>query len=555
MTGLPFLFLFLQYIAGAISIVGLSLLATAKFKANPVALSLLAFGICIAVWDILVFFHRIAETADASLTILKASVVIGPFIFGFYFLIFLNIWQVRKINLLCMIPSFFGSVFSLNIISQVTKSDSYGWSYQMQPLKLDTALTIYGATIIYVLAITVVLTYLSLKSPNKNLRKRFLYILTVFILFQVIGLVVTNVLLIQGNPNSPPLGGIFHLATFVAISYAVFSPVKEEALKPKAPEVVTSPEEFLRSLYTSFTQDSRDMLGSRYFQFVTYLRGCGLEKIIDFDGNRLLLITPKKEEIGASQLACLVDKCFFLLERNEVPPKFLEELVAFLNGTYQQIGPELVKVLKKHEEYVKNSEILYKVAQGKFRLLLTPEGYSEEDLERFSSGIGLTHEKLKKTNVLLELSTGKDYLDIVEDFIQECISNGEEVHIFTRKESPMNLKLKGTLNVSFSLLSPSSSKAIKVDEREKVIPTRELSEILGIFLTITRSGKHYAIVFDNLTDFLLLTAFDQTYKMVRHALDLQASSKVHSLFLINKDAHSKEIFAALEPLFHIIVKR
>jgi len=555
MTSLSFLFLFLQYIVGALLIIGLSLLAIAKFKVNPVAVSLLVFGACIAAWDILVFLHRIAETAETSLTILKLSSIISPFIFGFYFLLFLNIWQTRKLNLLCLIPSFVGGAFSTENINEVTPG-AYGWSYRMQPISQGTAVTLYGATIAYMLIIIMVLVYLSLRSPSKNLRKRFLYILTVFILFQVIGLILTNVLFIQINPDFPPLGGILHLATFAAISYTVFYPIrKDTTIIPEVYEAKTALEGFLRSLYTSFIQDDKDVLGSRHFQFVAYLRACGLEEILDLSGSGLLVAAQKKEGLNSSQLACIVDKAFFLLERNEVSPELVGKLIEFLNVTYQQIGAELVAVFKKHEDYVKNSGILYKVAGGRFRLLLAPEGFSEEDLEKFSSSIGFVHEKLERTQVLLEFAAGKDYFGAVEDFVVESLSNGEKVYVFTRRDSQVNVKLKTTDNVSFFLLSPSSSKVAKLGEKETVVPIRMLSDILGIFLTIARSNEHSAIIFDNLTDFMLLTSFEETYKVVRHALDVQASTRTHSLFLVNRDVHSKEILSAFEPLFDIAVKR
>ena len=552
---LPFSFLFFQYILGAAIIIALSLFIIHKFKANTITISLLSFGILIAVWEILVFFHRVAGTAAESLSIFRISGIVGPYIYGFYFLIFLNIWKSRKRNLICLTPSIIGSIISLTFESYEVVPGAYGWAYRRLPVSPNANLAIFGSTAVYMLIIIVVLIYLLAKSPSKDLKAKFLDILLAFVMFQVVGLLVTNVFLIQNNPSFPPLGGLLYLGTFAAISYTIFSPAnKKEVPTSKLITQKTLLSGFLQSLYASFETQSADTLGSKYFRLLPYIKECGLENIIRLDNSQSFRIDERKEEnINASQLSCLVDKTLSLLEKGEVDPKFIGDLIAFIDQTYDKTSVELAGIFKVHENYLRKSQILYKVANGKFQLLFVPEGFDEQDLERFSSPINLIHKELEKTQILFKFSTGKNYAEQIREFVLECLANGEKVYIFTRRESQIHMKLEKIKDVNYFFLSPSTSRILKVGEKEEIIPISDLSQVLGSLMTIKNYGEASAVVFDNLTDILLLTSFEQTYKVARHALDIMVTSRVHSLFLINKDVHDKNIISAFEALYKLAI--
>lgn len=117
----------------------------------------------------------------------------------------------------------------------------------------------------------------------------------------------------------------------------------------------------------------------------------------------------------------------------------------------------------------------------------------------------------------------------------------------------MHTDFSGYQKVYYVFLSTSSSKTLKVNGKETIVPASDISQILGTFITIKNSFEPAAVVFDNLTDIFLLTNFEQAYKMARHALDIQATSGIPMLFLINKEVHGKEIMSTFEALFKIVI--
>ena len=549
----PFITLFIQYIIGSIVVIFLSLRAIQKYKINEVTISLLAFGMTIALWQILVFFHRIAATDTDAINIFRIIGIVHPFAYGFYFLIFLNIWKTRTLNFLCLIPSIVGSGLYGLYVSYKVKLGTYGWSYQQITSGPTFDILIFGSTAAMITVLMATLIYLLTKSP-RDLRKRFLYILFAFVLFQTFGLFVTNFILIQNDPNFPPLGGFLYLATYIIIYYQI-SPSKSyvtPTLKVQT-DIPSALTEVMESFYLNLSIHTVDTLGSKYFKFMSYVRNCGLIDLIKLQEGKVALTTEGlRQPIKPNQILNFIDVSFDLLEKGELDQKYVGSLTNFINNNYDDISVGLVGILKKHERYVKLGKLLYNIGEGKLRLLFAPEDFVNEDLERFSSPLKLTHQELDKKTVLFEFSSDTSYEPKIEDFVREGIANGERVYIFTRMESRVNSRLKNLSEINYIFLSTSPSSVLKFSEKVKIIQITDISQILGSIMSIKYTDEESSIVFDNLTDLLLLTNFEQTYKMTRHALDLQASSRIHSLFLINKDVHSKDIIAAFESLFNVI---
>jgi len=257
--------------------------------------------------------------------------------------------------------------------------------------------------------------------------------------------------------------------------------------------------------------------------------------------------------VKPSQILCLIDTSLTLLEKGELDQAYAENLINFISRNYGEISVDLIGLLKQHEEYLKLNRLLDRIGEGKLRLLFAPEDFKEEDLERFSSSIKSSHKGIFKASVLLEFSSNVNYESKVGDFARESFANGEKVYIFTRMESRVDLALRG-LGVNYVFLSTLSSSIHKVGEKTKIIQITDISQILGAIMLIKNTNESSSIVFDSLTDLMLLTNFEQAYKASRHALDIIANSSIHALFLIEKDAHDKSKMSAFENLFRFVIK-
>ncbi|MEM4736966.1 MAG: hypothetical protein QXD41_03770, partial [Nitrososphaeria archaeon] len=80
-----YIFLLIEYVFGALAIVFATILTMYKLRLNQVSVSLALFGFSVVLWDLLVFMHRTALTAQLSLQIFKVIGLIHPFILGFFF--------------------------------------------------------------------------------------------------------------------------------------------------------------------------------------------------------------------------------------------------------------------------------------------------------------------------------------------------------------------------------------------------------------------------------------------------------------------------------------
>ncbi|MGD0330931.1 MAG: hypothetical protein ABSB40_10940 [Nitrososphaeria archaeon] len=549
------LFLAIQYIGCTIVTSAASLFLLYKFKANPVTISLSLFGIIVSCWEVLVFFNRTAQTPMDAMAIFGIIGIVYPFTIGFYFLTFLNVWRFRIFNILCLLPSITGSLISIFLTKYQMHLGVFGWSYS-SIVQLNTYEVILLGTPIYMGIMILILIYLLVKAPSRSLKTKFLYILLAFIAFQAVGITITNVYLIQINPNFPPLGGFLNLATFATVSYAIFTPPEQEFALIPIGYTKISPKvaKLVEAFYSNMTAPM-DALGSKYFKLLSYLKTCGLDEKISFDNDKLLLnIGIKGGTIEAKNVTCLIDVSLTLLENGELDPKFSESLVSFIDQTFDLLGGDLIEALKKHENYLKEKQILSKASEGKLKLLFVPTGYTEKDMERFSIGEKMTHEDVKESQILLMFSARSNYPERVKDFVMECIANGEKLYVFTRKESNLYLDIKDVAGIDFLFLSPSTSKILKESEGKRIVPVSDLSQMLGLLITIKNSDETSAVIFDSLTDVLLLTSFEQTYKATRHALDIIANSKTHSMFLINKDVHDKNTLSAFEILFKVVLQ-
>jgi hypothetical protein len=181
------------------------------------------------------------------------------------------------------------------------------------------------------------------------------------------------------------------------------------------------------------------------------------------------------------------------------------------------------------------------------------EGFTERDAVRFSSKIGFSPQQLLGCGVLFKFDPDKHYERVVNDFLIENLAYGRLCCIFTRRNSRIHRISMNKRDVSIFLLSPITSKIQKTSEAETVLPVTDLSGILGIVQEKSSEGKNpIAIIFDSLSDIVLMVGFEAAYKFTRHLIDMISMLKIPALFLINEKAHRKEVVSAFEGLFEVL---
>jgi len=347
----------------------------------------------------------------------------------------------------------------------------------------------------------------------------------------------------------PPLGGITTILGFSVIAYAVLLKEKIRVPPPfklgvKTPTAVSC---ILQKFYSSIPDDN---LGQKYTKFKNLLGELQLNGSVSITDTG---ITVPAEEIRASQLVKIADKVLEYLEQGKVEPQIVDGLIDFLESVYPRIEIELAGLIKNHENYVRRSGLLARMLGGDLRKLYLPEGFTEEDLERFSKSIGSTYSESSRNLFLLEFDPSQRYESATQEFITETLSNNKTCNIFTRRNSNIIKNIPKSEAVQVFYLSPHVDHATTVSVSETLLPINDTTHLLDVIYRLAKQTTPISIVFDNISDLTLSIGFDSAYQFLRRATDLIATSKNSALFLLNATAHEERVRSSFEGLFNTIL--
>jgi len=187
-------------------------------------------------------------------------------------------------------------------------------------------------------------------------------------------------------------------------------------------------------------------------------------------------------------------------------------------------------------------------------MLKLAEGFTVKDLSRFSSRIGLEHEKLVGKGILLEFEPGSKYLEYVKDYVIETLAHEDTAIIITRKGSPLQDRLQELRGIKFIHPSLMVLHTTSISESEVHVPMQDMIQILeSLGRCVKSSPSSVFVVFDNITDFVTQHGFEKTYRLIRSMLELNPS-KVSLMVTLNIKAWGEKVKSALEETLNIIIR-
>ena len=175
-------------------------------------------------------------------------------------------------------------------------------------------------------------------------------------------------------------------------------------------------------------------------------------------------------------------------------------------------------------------------AEGYFTKPFTPESLvaevdrylSQARTDKFSRQLGVEHGKLKGKKILFEFDPATPYERLIRDFAMESISDNEAVIVLTKKGSAVLQTLEGEKGVEFF----------------------DAAVDLMLSPLIERHGdRSISLIYDNLTDLVLLVGSQTTYKFVGNAMELLSEPRITAMFLLNPHAHDPKEAYSLRALF------
>ena len=171
----------------------------------------------------------------------------------------------------------------------------------------------------------------------------------------------------------------------------------------------------------------------------------------------------------------------------------------------------------------------------------------------FSKAFAMTHEQIVGEKILLEVDPTADYQHALFDFVSEAWHNDEAVFVFTGANSFLHSRFAKTEGVKFLLLASKASYSQEIEDKDTLVPANDLSVLLDAFVRVRKSEtkKTVNVVFDNLSDTILLCGFEKTYKFVRLVLEASSSRDTTVLFVFIPTAHDPKTSSFIRGLFHV----
>ncbi len=170
----------------------------------------------------------------------------------------------------------------------------------------------------------------------------------------------------------------------------------------------------------------------------------------------------------------------------------------------------------------------------------------------FSGRLGLQTERVIGKEFLLEVNPSVRYEESIRDLALELGSKGFLLFAFTSKGSPVHNSLSGLENVRFFTMTTRVSYP-KPGElpTEVLVPSSDQSVLLNVLdkAITSNPGLKFGLVFDSVTDLLLSSGLETTYKFLKQANEMISSHAVTAVFLMTSGAHGEREVSIVKSLF------
>lgn len=152
---------------------------------------------------------------------------------------------------------------------------------------------------------------------------------------------------------------------------------------------------------------------------------------------------------------------------------------------------------------------------------------SDSKKTRFSRAAGLEQSQVPENIFLYEYDSSTYYEKSVRDYVIEAEMNKEHPIVITRDQSAVQHKIKDEQDVT-------------------LIPFKLPIDISQII----KQSNAKCLVFDNLTDMILSTSFQEAYNFTRDFITKLGNEGLSALFLLNPDSHDYQEVHGIRNLFN-----
>jgi hypothetical protein len=174
----------------------------------------------------------------------------------------------------------------------------------------------------------------------------------------------------------------------------------------------------------------------------------------------------------------------------------------------------------------------------------------------FSGRMGKKTEDIIGKEFLLEVDPSSKFEEGIREYAAELGSKQDVIFAFTASGSPVYNALLGLGNVRFFTMTRKVSYPKPGERPEEVlVPAADQSVLLNVLDKAINSSPRLKIgvVFDSVSDLILTSGLEMTYKFLKQANEMLSSGKVTSIFLLTIGAHSEKEINIVKSLFSNIL--
>ena len=170
----------------------------------------------------------------------------------------------------------------------------------------------------------------------------------------------------------------------------------------------------------------------------------------------------------------------------------------------------------------------------------------------FSGRLGLATDKILGKEFLLEVNPSVRYEECTRDLALELGAKQYLLFAFTSRGSPVYNSLSALENVRFFTMTTRVSYPKPGDlPTEMLVPANDQSVLLNVLdkaITANPNLK-FGLVFDSITDLILSSGLETTYKFLKQTIEMASSHAVTAVFLFTSGAHSEREVSIIRSLF------
>ena len=206
--------------------------------------------------------------------------------------------------------------------------------------------------------------------------------------------------------------------------------------------------------------------------------------------------------------------------------------------------------------YLANSVIFYVVIRN-FRRSASFSGFVErtplafQNVEVEQGELSQLTASLAGKKLLYEVDPRVSYDATLRKTLEELVRTGYAVFVFTPKASPLHGALSGSVGLKF-FLTTSGVSYMKVTDNatEVLLPQSDTAIFLDVVDKTLQSRKGGVVfLFDSVSELLLMSGVEKTYKFLKQFLELLHESRSTGLFLFIAGAHEPKDVNLLKAIF------